>query len=203
MALAFSALAIASLGLRVAKKILRKKSVVVSFISGIPQPYKLLGEGAIWDSERQLLLWIDIVRGKLFVFDPSSKTNEEFDLRQSIGTVVPRAGHPNQAVIALTRGIAIYDMSARRVVKWLGQPIEEQECFGNRFVTHASHCSNRTPSHAQTVLHDSSGGTTANVIQQGDFGSGTHAFILGSVADLFTHSAYTVLQDNGHALWRR
>ena len=140
MALAFSAVTVATLGVRFAKKLLLKepatKTVIPSCISDIPQPYKPLGEGAIWDSEQQLLLWIDIVRGKLFVFDPSSKTNEEFDLRQSIGTVVLRAGYPNQVVIALMRGIAIYDIKARRVVKWLGQPIEEQECFSNRLVAH-------------------------------------------------------------------
>ena len=134
MALAFSAVAFAALGLRLAKKLLGKQTLVPSCISYIPQPCKALGEGAIWDNENQRLLWIDIVRGKLFAFDPITKTNEEFDLRQSPGTVVRRAGHPNQVVLALIKGIAIYDMSTRTVVKWLGQPIEEKECFSNRYV---------------------------------------------------------------------
>ena len=133
MAFAFSAVAFAALGLRFTRKLFGKKCFTATCISSIPQPYKALGEGAIWDNEKQRLLWIDIVRGKLFVFDPITGTNEEFDLRQYPGTVVPRAGHPNHVVIALIRGIAIYDLDTRRVVQWLGQPIEEEKCFDNRF----------------------------------------------------------------------
>ena len=35
------------------------------------------------------LLWIDINRGKIFVYDETDETNLHIDLRQSVGTVVP------------------------------------------------------------------------------------------------------------------
>jgi sugar lactone lactonase YvrE len=96
---------------------------------------RLLGEGPIWDSDTQRLLWVDKVRSKVFVFDPSTSENREVDLRQPVGTLVPRAGHPNQICAALARGVAIVDISAEagRVVKWIGNPNEEQHKYGNFF----------------------------------------------------------------------
>ena len=35
------------------------------------------------------LLWIDITRGKLFIYNEDTGNNEHIDLRQAIGTVVP------------------------------------------------------------------------------------------------------------------
>jgi len=49
-----------------------------------------LGEGAIWDSKRQVLYWIDIVGKKLFIYNPKTNTNEVIVSDEMIGSVVPR-----------------------------------------------------------------------------------------------------------------
>lgn len=48
-----------------------------------------LGEGALWDPCTGRLLWIDIVRGKLFSYDEASADNRDLHLKQLLGTVVP------------------------------------------------------------------------------------------------------------------
>ena len=48
-----------------------------------------LGEGAIWYDD--VLYWIDIVPGKVCIFDPVAGTNREITVGQMVGTVVPRA----------------------------------------------------------------------------------------------------------------
>jgi len=48
-----------------------------------------LGEGAIWDPHSGRLLWIDIVRAKLFSYDPTTKENRQIMMGQMLGTVVP------------------------------------------------------------------------------------------------------------------
>ena len=48
-----------------------------------------LGEGACWDPHNQRLLWIDIVRGKLFSYDPKTGENRDLHMKQLLGTVVP------------------------------------------------------------------------------------------------------------------
>lgn len=50
----------------------------------------LVGEGAIWDSERQVLYWVDIIGHRVFVYDPARGTNRAIDTLQAVGTVVPR-----------------------------------------------------------------------------------------------------------------
>jgi sugar lactone lactonase YvrE len=90
-----------------------------------------LGEGPIWDSEQQRLLWIDITKSKIHIFKDGS--NRTVDLRQMPGTIVPRAGHPDQAVVAMHRGVGIVSLADGKVVKWFGNPPDEVQRFNNRF----------------------------------------------------------------------
>ena len=48
-----------------------------------------LGEGAVWDASAKRLLWIDIIKGKIFTHDAEAKASTFVDTRQAIGTVVP------------------------------------------------------------------------------------------------------------------
>ncbi len=50
-----------------------------------------LGEGAIWDSERSVLNWIDINNNLLHCYDPASSSDGAVDLGDKPGCVVRRA----------------------------------------------------------------------------------------------------------------
>ncbi|HLF35031.1 MAG TPA: SMP-30/gluconolactonase/LRE family protein [Cyclobacteriaceae bacterium] len=71
----------------------------------------LLGEGAIWDYEPQLLWWVDIENHTCNLYDPVVKENEAMDMGQRIGTVVP-ARNRGKAVVALQDGIYELDLES-------------------------------------------------------------------------------------------
>ena len=88
----------------------------------------LVGEGAIWDSRRQHLLWVDILGHLLFIHDPATGENREINLLQAVGTVVPRTA--GGVVVALHNGFAVLDLETERMT-----PIADPEADipGNRF----------------------------------------------------------------------
>jgi sugar lactone lactonase YvrE len=47
------------------------------------------GEGAFWDVERQLLYWVDIPRGEINSFDPSSGENRSQRIDEPVGCLAP------------------------------------------------------------------------------------------------------------------
>ncbi len=49
-----------------------------------------LGEGALWDAARRLLLWVDITAGEIHFFDPLTGADRALRLGRLVGTVVPR-----------------------------------------------------------------------------------------------------------------
>lgn len=51
----------------------------------------ILGEGAIWDEKNQVLYWVDIDPGLVHIYDPATRKDRALQVRQSVGTVVPRA----------------------------------------------------------------------------------------------------------------
>ncbi|MCW5519396.1 SMP-30/gluconolactonase/LRE family protein [Aureitalea sp. L0-47] len=65
----------------------------------------LLGEGAIWNHEKQELYWVDILGKSVNIYNPSNKSNREFPLPFRVGTVVPQTD--STAVVALDNGIYI------------------------------------------------------------------------------------------------
>jgi sugar lactone lactonase YvrE len=50
-----------------------------------------LGEGVIWDSRNQKVYWVDIIRGQLFEYDPSTAKNVAVNFGQFVSAVVPAA----------------------------------------------------------------------------------------------------------------
>jgi sugar lactone lactonase YvrE len=48
-----------------------------------------LGEGATWDAARQRLISVDIMRGRVRIFDPSTKQSTVFTVDQPVGAAVP------------------------------------------------------------------------------------------------------------------
>lgn len=66
-----------------------------------------LGEGAIWNTETQRLLWVNIPDGEVHEFDPETKADKTIKIpNQSIGTVVPRLNKPRSAAIVTTKAFA-------------------------------------------------------------------------------------------------
>jgi sugar lactone lactonase YvrE len=67
-----------------------------------------LGEGPIWDSSRERLLWVDIHGHALHEFDPATGRDRSFPMGEYVGTVVPWTG--GRAVAALTRKAVSVDL---------------------------------------------------------------------------------------------
>jgi sugar lactone lactonase YvrE len=66
-----------------------------------------LGEGAIWDAERKLLYWVDILGQSVHIYDPESRRNRSLAVGQFVGTVVPRVS--GGLALALQHGFAHLD----------------------------------------------------------------------------------------------
>jgi len=86
----------------------------------------LLGEGAYWDTEKQVLYHLDIVTGKIFVYCPVAKRNtHKIDLRIPIGAIVRRASKQAdvwQVVAATSRGFVVVDIPSGKIVEFLANP---------------------------------------------------------------------------------
>ena len=87
-----------------------------------------LGEGAIWDPQRKLLLWVSILDHELYLYDPETGSNRVIPTCQAVGTVVPHAGAG--VVVALHNGIATLDLDSEKIVP-ITDP--ERDIPGNRF----------------------------------------------------------------------
>ena len=66
-----------------------------------------LGEGPLWDSEQQVLWWVQILEGLLHCYDPAARSNKTYDIGQMVGTVVLRAR--GGLILALHNGFAFFD----------------------------------------------------------------------------------------------
>jgi sugar lactone lactonase YvrE len=87
-----------------------------------------LGEGAFWDVEKKLLYWVDINSGYLFVTDPKSGTNKQYEFGESVGTVVTcRNGG---LLLALKKTIAHFDPDTEVLTPKIKV---EEELSQNRF----------------------------------------------------------------------
>jgi sugar lactone lactonase YvrE len=87
-----------------------------------------LGEGAIWDNDRQVLYWVDILSREVHLYDVGSGEDRAIDVGQYVGTVVPRQS--GGLMLALHHGFAGLNVETEQV-ELLADP-EAQEP-GNRF----------------------------------------------------------------------
>lgn len=72
-----------------------------------------LGEGSIWNANRQQLHWVDIDGRRVFTFDPATGGNRSYDVGQKVGAVVPRAR--GGSMLALHEGFAEFDPETGQV----------------------------------------------------------------------------------------
>lgn len=87
----------------------------------------LLGEGAIWHAQKQLLYWIDIDPGLVHIYDPATNQDRTLSLGQPVGTIVPRA--KGGAMVALRDGFAALDLESGKLEMWSNP----EAGSGNRF----------------------------------------------------------------------
>lgn len=74
----------------------------------------LLGEGSLWDSEKNCLYWVDILGRTVNIFDPAAGRNRVLQVNQDVGTVVP--GKSGDLMIALRDGFARLQIESGAVV---------------------------------------------------------------------------------------
>ena len=67
-----------------------------------------LGEGPVWDASRDALLWVDITRKTIHVWQPGTGAHRELTVDEPVGAVVPRKG--GGAVAAIGQGFAYVDL---------------------------------------------------------------------------------------------
>lgn len=70
-------------------------------------PNTLLGEGPVWDQQRQSLWWVDIEQGTLNELKPNIKSNRVFKLGQMVGAAALKA--QGGLILALQNGFASFD----------------------------------------------------------------------------------------------
>jgi sugar lactone lactonase YvrE len=73
----------------------------------------LLGEGPVWDEREQKLLFVDILRGSVFRFDPGDGGLEEFAVGEAVGALAPRLS--GGLVLATARGFSTLDLDSGHV----------------------------------------------------------------------------------------
>lgn len=73
----------------------------------------VVGEGPVWDYRQNCLYWVDIIRGHLYRYDPSSGLNQQYNIGQYIGAAVPRES--GGLLLALHHGFAFYDEQKQEV----------------------------------------------------------------------------------------
>jgi sugar lactone lactonase YvrE len=72
-----------------------------------------LGEAPCWDTDTQVLIWVDITPGLVHLFDPGTGDDRSFEVEQPVGAAVPTAS--GRLALAVSDGFAILDPETGRV----------------------------------------------------------------------------------------
>ena len=72
-----------------------------------------LGEGPIWDAQKQVLYWVNIMGDEVHIYDPATKIDRAIPVGQHVGTVVSRAS--GGLILALHHGFASLDVDTGKV----------------------------------------------------------------------------------------
>ncbi|MDR8390954.1 SMP-30/gluconolactonase/LRE family protein [Aliifodinibius sp. S!AR15-10] len=72
-----------------------------------------LGECPVWDVEKELLYWVDILSGELYCYDPKKEENSVYQIDEHVGSLALRK--KGGAVLALKSGFALYDFGKQKI----------------------------------------------------------------------------------------
>lgn len=86
------------------------------------------GEGAVWSVEEQVLYWVDIPKGELNRFDPSSRQNKIYQMPTPVGCLALTENYG--VVVALTNGFHYFDFDDHSL-SLINNPKEDEPL--NRF----------------------------------------------------------------------
>jgi sugar lactone lactonase YvrE len=89
----------------------------------------IVGEGSLWDAEKKVMYWVDILSAQVYIYDPDSGQNRTIDTCQAVGTVVPRKS--GGLVVALHNGFAQIDLQSEKITPIGEDP--ERRIPANRF----------------------------------------------------------------------
>jgi sugar lactone lactonase YvrE len=87
-----------------------------------------LGEGPVWDAQKQKLFWVDILSGMLFEYDPQSGENKGYEIGEHTGAAVLRK--KGGLVLAMKSGFAFFDPETEKLERFADP---ESHLPGNRF----------------------------------------------------------------------
>jgi sugar lactone lactonase YvrE len=73
----------------------------------------IVGEGAIWDDEKQVLYWVDIMGNSLYAYDPVADKNTAYHVGQHVGTVVPK--NEAEVMVAVYEGFATFKLASQEL----------------------------------------------------------------------------------------
>lgn len=88
----------------------------------------ILGEGPVWDLDENKLYWVDVLSGRLFVYNPETGSNTTHEIGEHIGAAVLR--EKGGLLLALKTGFAFFDPVSGKFEK-IADP--ESHLPGNRF----------------------------------------------------------------------
>jgi sugar lactone lactonase YvrE len=81
----------------------------------------LLAEGPSWCAQNQVLYWVNILERKVYVYNPTTRSNHTISIQKYPGCVVPRKKMKNSVAIAATdensSGFAFVGKEIRNKVK--------------------------------------------------------------------------------------
>lgn len=72
-----------------------------------------VGEGPVWDAGRERLVWVDIYRDAVHLFDPATGADQAIDVGQHVGVARPAAS--GGLVLAVRDGFAHLDPATGRI----------------------------------------------------------------------------------------
>ena len=73
-----------------------------------------LGEGSLWDSEKKLLYWVDILGCAIHIYDPVAQVDKKIDVGENVSTIVRRSTRTGGGfIVGLPGSIAHVDESGK------------------------------------------------------------------------------------------